>query len=221
MSATATRKLLTSREWRDGEGDKRPEEFVFELPDADRADTNGTLGRRRLATKRLEHQTSWTLQDSQATERILKRHEEMLRQLSGAPAEVPRRTLVICNTVQRARAIHSAIANFLAVQPNDMPVLLHSRFRPTDRVHQQERLKGKPDPAVGQIVISTQVIEAGVDLSAAILWTDRVYRAAAWPLEPCRRIWTRRRKQIRMDSSRDCHWRSPPCATSRSYEKGT
>jgi CRISPR-associated endonuclease/helicase Cas3 len=172
MSATATRKLLTSREWRDGEGDKRPEGFVFELPDADRADTNGTLGRRRLATKRLEHQTSWTLQDSEATERILKRHEEMLRQLSGAPAEVPRRTLVICNTVQRARAIHSAIANFLAVQPNDMPVLLHSRFRPTDRVHQQERLKGKPDPDVGQIVISTQVIEAGVDLSAAILWTE-------------------------------------------------
>jgi len=173
MSATASRRLLTSREWRDGEGDRRPEEFDFELPDADRADTNGVLGRRRLAIKQLEHRTSWTLQEPEAVQRILKRHKEMVNELSGAPAEVPRRTLVICNTVRRARAIHSALAEALAgTEQSGSLVLLHSRFRPTDRTRQQERLKCKVDQGIGQIVISTQVIEAGVDLSAAILWTE-------------------------------------------------
>ena len=63
MSATASRKMLTSRESRDGDGDKRPADFVFELSDAERADTQGILGQRRLATKRLDCQSSWTLQE--------------------------------------------------------------------------------------------------------------------------------------------------------------
>ncbi|MDB5967569.1 MAG: CRISPR-associated endonuclease/helicase Cas3 [Hydrocarboniphaga sp.] len=53
-------------------------------------------------------------------------------------------------------------------------VLLHSRFRPADRNSQTARLKPKylekyPN---GQIVVSTQVIEAGVDLSSGILWSE-------------------------------------------------
>jgi CRISPR-associated endonuclease/helicase Cas3 len=169
MSATASRRLLTSREWRDGDSDKRPPDFLFELSHTERADTTGVLARRRLAMKQIECQPSWTLQDADAARRILQRHQQMLHELNGSPTEVPRRTLVICNTVDRARAIHSDMA---ASFETDRLVLLHSRFRPPDRARQQERLKAAVDAVGGQIVIATQIIEAGLDLSAAVLWTE-------------------------------------------------
>jgi CRISPR-associated endonuclease/helicase Cas3 len=140
MSATANCRLLTSREWRDGDSDKRQPDFLFELSDAEMADKKGVLGQRRLATKQLEYQPSWALQDGDAAQRILERHQQMLHTLNGSPVEVPRRTLVICNTVGRAKAIHSALAETFEA---DRLVLLHSRFRPPDRAHQQERLKDK------------------------------------------------------------------------------
>jgi CRISPR-associated endonuclease/helicase Cas3 len=73
------------------------------------------------------------------------------------------RTLVIANTVARARDIFTALA-----APES--VLLHSRFRPADREIAYRKLKDIP--AEGQIVISTQVLEAGVDITSGLLVTD-------------------------------------------------
>ncbi len=75
------------------------------------------------------------------------------------------RSLVVCNTVHRAREIHSAIS---AEFPS--AVLIHSRFRPFDRDAAAEALKEIPEQ--GQIVVSTQVLEAGVDITARLLITD-------------------------------------------------
>lgn len=172
MSATASRRLLTSREWRTADGDKRRSDFVFELRREEMEDTQGVLGQRRLATKQLECQTSQSLEDGNAAERIVSRHKEMLRKLADAPREIPRRTLIVCNTVDRARAIHAALEGMLGEDAVKMLVLLHSRFRPPDRARQQNRLKDELDPNIGQIVVATQVVEAGVDLSSAILWTE-------------------------------------------------
>jgi len=47
-------------------------------------------------------------------------------------------------------------------------VLVHSRFRPGDRRVQMKRLLAKE----GHIVVATQAIEAGVDLSSAVLITE-------------------------------------------------
>jgi CRISPR-associated endonuclease/helicase Cas3 len=172
MSATASRRMLRSREWRNGDGDKRPADFAFELSEAERADRQGVLGQRRLATKKLDCHTAWTLQDADAGQRILTKHQQMLQSLSTAPPEVPRRTLIICNTVDRALAIHSALlASPERPHTTDL-ILLHSRFRPPDRASQQDRLKVISDGETGQIVVATQVVEAGIDLSAAILWTE-------------------------------------------------
>jgi CRISPR-associated endonuclease/helicase Cas3 len=89
-------------------------------------------------------------------------------------------TLVICNTVHMARAV------FAALSSNDRKVLLTSRFRREDRARHEQRLidfdakrkAGKlPKDDPGLICVSTQVIEAGVDISAHRLFSE----LAPWP----------------------------------------
>lgn len=84
-------------------------------------------------------------------------------------------TLVIVNTIDRAAAIHDALLK----DGTDVPiVLLHSRFRPGDRAKQVRLALADLDPSgPGQIVVSTQVVEAGVDISATTLFTE----VAPWP----------------------------------------
>jgi CRISPR-associated endonuclease/helicase Cas3 len=217
MSATAGRRMLTSRDWRQGEGDKRPSDFVCELSAVERADTSGVLGQRRLATKHLELRPGWNLLDEDAAERMLARHREMVSALQSAATGIPRRTLVICNTVERARKFHATVREALNAEPaGRMPpdlVLLHSRYRPADRVRQQDRLKADILPDAGQIVIATQVVEAGVDLSSAILWDrDRTigqHRPATGTIEPRGRVRAQRRAPVRMDPRRDSPGDSP------------
>lgn len=82
------------------------------------------------------------------------------------------RTLVVVNTVRRARELYSAIQKSLK-KAKDTPnlVLIHSRFRPPDRQRVVERLLAEPS-LQGTIVVSTQVVEAGVDVSAVTLFTE-------------------------------------------------
>jgi CRISPR-associated endonuclease/helicase Cas3 len=88
-------------------------------------------------------------------------------------------TLAVVNTVARARALHEQIQSRMADRPaSDCPdiVLLHSRFRPWDRAKALDRVTSEVSPA-GRIVVSTQVLEAGVDLDADRLFTE----IAPWP----------------------------------------
>lgn len=78
------------------------------------------------------------------------------------------RTLVILNTVDRAR---DAIAQLAKQKPKAELVLLHSRFRPHERRAALDRALAEPG-AEGTIVVSTQVIEAGVDVSSATLFSE-------------------------------------------------
>lgn len=112
------------------------------------------------------------------------------KELAGLIAEqhqAGRQTLVILNTVNRARDTYLALMKNLSKIKNkqDRPdvMLLHSRFRPPDRKALVEKLVGPiPDDGPGRIVISTQVVEAGLDISAALLiseiapWSSMVQR---------------------------------------------
>lgn len=83
-------------------------------------------------------------------------------------------TLIVVNTVARAIEAYQAL-NRLA--PTAETVLLHSRYRPPDRQRHMDATIAPIDPnGPGRIVFSTQVIEAGVDTSAATLITE----AAPW-----------------------------------------
>ncbi len=79
-------------------------------------------------------------------------------------------TLVIVNTVARAQGIFNALRKQYKFEENRL-ALIHSRFRPADRKLQMEKLP-KPGEQKDLIVISTQAIEAGVDISASVLLTE-------------------------------------------------
>jgi CRISPR-associated endonuclease/helicase Cas3 len=78
------------------------------------------------------------------------------------------RTLAVVNTIARARLLYTEIERR---KPNAKLVLIHSRFRPLDRKNKIEQLLADPGPS-GVIVVSTQVVEAGVDISAKVLFTE-------------------------------------------------
>ncbi|MBZ5601828.1 MAG: DEAD/DEAH box helicase [Acidobacteriia bacterium] len=176
-SATADPSHLQTRDWREI---VRPESFFFGLSETEKLARTGPVAERRLATKCVEIQKSWNFGDKQrapAPERmdaVINRHKQMTDALNAAPAKLPRRTLIICNTVDRAVAVHEAIKAKLAGGDEIDLMLMHSRFRPRERKEQAARLDN-PDSKKdhgGQIIVATQVVEAGVDLSSAILWTE-------------------------------------------------
>ena len=81
-------------------------------------------------------------------------------------------TLVVLNRVQRAQELYEKIRKAPGRGTEDT-ALIHSRFRPADRGQNESVLLGKGD----RIVVATQAVEAGVDVSARTLFTE----LAPWP----------------------------------------
>lgn len=79
--------------------------------------------------------------------------------------------LIVVNTVRAAREVHKALAARL--KPSGISLqLLHSHFRPGDRQMVLDAVIQAQDEGKGQVVVSTQVIEAGVNLSAHTIFTE-------------------------------------------------
>lgn len=137
---------------------------ILTLPDADRS---GALRGRLQAAKTLRELrvAGWPEGGAEA---ILERHQ---------PGTI---TLVVLNTVERARRLHARLREQAVAQGVEVR-LLHSRFRPPDRRAALEAALA-PTSGAGRIVVATQVVEAGVDVSAATLvtelapWTSLVQR---------------------------------------------
>ena len=126
-------------------------------------------------------------------------------------------SLIICNTVKGAQDLFKALPD---VAPK---ILLTSRFRPTDRRTYEQMLLGfearrsnagtaelAGDP--GLICVSTQVIEAGVDVSAHRLWCE----LAPWP-SIIQRL-GRLNRDGRDNSARACLWQTPQDSKQRRDE---
>ena len=89
-------------------------------------------------------------------------------------------TLVVLNTVERAVAVWTALRKDKALQDRHTAVhLLHGRFRPAERRTWREDLLNREAcaPGANRVIVATQVVEAGVDISAHLLVTE----LAPWP----------------------------------------
>lgn len=102
--------------------------------------------------------------------RIIREHAAI------TPGEHGRITLVVCNTVDRAVSTFDAL---MATGQRTGVELIHSRFRGIERSRWRERFLSRDacSPNSDRIIVSTQVVEAGVDISAGCLVTE----LAPWP----------------------------------------
>ncbi|MEV7970956.1 CRISPR-associated helicase Cas3' [Sphaerisporangium sp. NPDC088356] len=133
---------------------------TVELSAEDRA---GALAKRLNATRtveRLDLPADSKTYPSVLAQALLERHRPGTR------------LIAVLNTVERANALCEAIRK--ATSEADV-VLIHSHFRPPERRKLMELVTADP-PEAGRIVISTQVLEAGIDISSRTLFTE----AAPW-----------------------------------------
>ena len=92
-------------------------------------------------------------------------------------------TLVVLNTVERAIEVWDTLRKDKTLSDTDFR-LVHSRFRPNERHAWRDEFLNRTAcaPGTDRIIVSTQVVEAGVDISAAMLvtelapWTSLVQR---------------------------------------------
>jgi CRISPR-associated endonuclease/helicase Cas3 len=106
------------------------------------------------------------------------------------------RILVVCNTVDRAIGFYRAIEPVARAAGYDCE-LLHGRFLPEDRQRKEEWIRhwfGKNRNEGKAILVATQVVEVGLDLSADLLVTElapidalvqRIGRVARWGGQGC------------------------------------
>jgi len=187
MSATiGTSFLSTTDRTREGLGEASPEQITFEGRLASALKSDPSLQWWRDAQRPIEW---WqpTVSGAKTTGAKKRGAAKSVAVTPHALADAVKKqhaagtlSLVICNTVDLARDI------FRALSPVGHKVLLTSRFRREDRARHEQRLlqfdasrkAGKlPKDDPGLICVSTQVIEAGVDISAHHLWTE----LSPWP----------------------------------------
>ncbi|MBI5789312.1 MAG: CRISPR-associated helicase Cas3' [Candidatus Schekmanbacteria bacterium] len=105
----------------------------------------------------------WT-RDALSAEYIIKAHQK--------------RSIVLCNTVRRAQSIYRDLETAIKKNGDKAEIiLLHSRFFPDDRKMKEEKVieifgKDAQNKNVNVILVTTQVIEAGIDISAENLHTE-------------------------------------------------
>jgi len=77
-------------------------------------------------------------------------------------------SLVVVNTVGRAQAVYTALGKAKVTADR---LLVHGRFRPSERRRANAALQEQPGQA-GRIIVATQAVEAGVDLTSRTLFTE-------------------------------------------------
>ena len=106
---------------------------------------------------------------------VIKHETAYINQLASAVLEAHRThhmTLVIVNQVGRAQKLYQSIRKMLSKTDNGPEVvLIHSRFRSAEREREMLKIPSGHDSS-DTLVISTQAIEAGLDISAAVMFTE-------------------------------------------------
>ncbi len=124
--------------------------------------------KRRAATKRLAKATT-----SLSAENQKQSAKAYAAALAGELLErhvAGTTTLVVLNTVERAQAVLEALDRR---KPAAETLLVHSRFRPRERQVLNGKLSEEPAANdAGRIIVATQAVEAGVDMTSQVLFTE-------------------------------------------------
>ena len=124
-----------------------------------------TLSVRLDAIKRL-HRAQATVTAESVTKPHI--HSETLAQEVASRHRQGTTTLVIVNTVRRAQALYAALKPVL--NDSTARLLIHSRYRPPERGTLEVRLRD--GAATDRVVVATQAVEAGIDMTSAVLFTE-------------------------------------------------
>jgi len=158
---------VDSRAWLPGLSDT-----TLRIPPTERA------GRLWEVRKPLTQMTIPAKDDKRAkalAQAVIEAHRRTRRDGTG------RITLAIVNRVETALALTKAVDAMVVEEDGSPEVrLIHSRFRGLERKEWTSEFLSREaceDPAANRIIISTQVVEAGVDISATALVTE----LAPWP----------------------------------------
>lgn len=145
------------RRWR------APKRLELRLEPTDAA-AKPSRGKHKKASRKVGRniEAGWTIESPDLLESIL------------SEAKDGRLVLVFVNQVTPARQLYERLCKSAGDEPEIL--LLHGRMRPHDRRRLARKLESAP-PAVGCVVVATQVLEAGVDLDAHALFTE----LCPWP----------------------------------------
>ncbi|NLV23330.1 MAG: CRISPR-associated helicase Cas3' [Deltaproteobacteria bacterium] len=124
--------------------------------------------KRRAAVKRLQMATTAliaeNLRQSAKTYADALSKEILEKHIAGTS------TLVVLNTVERAQTVLEALDR---QKPAAKTILVHSRFRPQERQLLNVKLSESPSGnGPGRIIVATQAVEAGVDMTSRVLFTE-------------------------------------------------
>ena len=145
--------------------DQLPDFNRLELTDADRIQAA-----ERLDARKALHPADVSLTREATTKNGKKAYIEKLSQVILEKHSPDSQTLVILNRVDRAQQLFQQIQQ-ARTEHDDL--LIHARFRPVERRRQNEKLSAStPDRIPDRIIVATQAIEAGVDISSKTLFTE-------------------------------------------------
>lgn len=134
-----------------------------EIGEEDRRQAEGRL----KAVKKVE-KLSFCLSKEAGNQKGLDAYLQALRDAVLQANDSGSQTLVIVNRVDRAQALFRLLGE---ARPGKTDLLIHARFRAAERAEQNRRLHDNEAP-VDRIIVATQAIEAGVDISSKVLLTE-------------------------------------------------
>jgi CRISPR-associated endonuclease/helicase Cas3 len=134
----------------------------LEIDDKDRQQA----GDRLRAAKRLEA-LPLRLDEGASKKEGLKAYLQALCKAVVDAHDGNAQTLVIVNRVDRAQGLFRLLCE---QRPGKADLLIHARFRAAERAEQTRRLR--KESSAGRIIVATQAIEAGVDISSKTLVTE-------------------------------------------------
>lgn len=121
----------------------------------------------RLQAQKSLTKASLSLSKDAANKAGLQSYLENLRNLILEVHDAQTQTLVVVNRVERAQQLFKLLRD---KRPNTTDLLIHARFRAAERSEQTRQLRDEDH--INRIIVATQAIEAGVDISSKTLLTE-------------------------------------------------